>query len=418
MIPESSDAANRALNEVAERSAYGPQFWTTFAANSCTSISVSLLFRYKDFVASIGGGELELGWIVGLGMVGSVLMRLWQGVGIDRYGSRFMWIVSSLGIVLSCLGHTFIAEGNLTGAYVLRICYQISVSGFFGATITYISARSPVIRVAEVVGMLGASGFVGMMIGTQLSDWLLGADDIVDRAAINQVFMLSAAMGVVGLLLGIRASCDQPPQRKRRHPPWWAILRRYHPGVIVLVGSATSFGLSLPTVFLRPYLETVGIGGIALFFTPYLIVALIARVAARQFPERYGIHAMVLVGLASLVLSILFFLLVSSTWHLLLPAFFMGVAHAVLFPAVVAGGSGAFPTRYRGVGTTWVLAMFDVGALVGMPAAGSLLNAAQTHGWPPYPTLFISVAAVLALIGLVYLLLRDPTREEAWHGPA
>ena len=43
------------------------------------------LFRYADFVTCLGGSEYELGWIVGVGMLGSIAMRIFQGVGIDRY---------------------------------------------------------------------------------------------------------------------------------------------------------------------------------------------------------------------------------------------------------------------------------------------------------------------------------------------
>ena len=41
-----------------------------------------------------------------------------------------------------------------------------------------------------------------------------------------------------------------------------------------------------------------------------------------------------------------------SEAYLMLPGFFAGIAHAVLFPSVTAQGSSAFPNRYRGLGTT------------------------------------------------------------------
>ena len=42
------------------------------------------------------------------------------------------------------------------------------VAGVFGASITYISTRAPAHRMAEIIGMLGTSGFVGMVAGTML----------------------------------------------------------------------------------------------------------------------------------------------------------------------------------------------------------------------------------------------------------
>ena len=51
-------------------------------------VAVSLLYRYADFVSSLGGTELQLGLIVGLGMVGSVLVRAFQGAGSTARCSR------------------------------------------------------------------------------------------------------------------------------------------------------------------------------------------------------------------------------------------------------------------------------------------------------------------------------------------
>jgi hypothetical protein len=64
--------------------AYGRVFWFSYAANLCIMVAITLLFRYADFVTLLGGDEFDLGWIVGVGMVGSLAMRCAQGVGIDR----------------------------------------------------------------------------------------------------------------------------------------------------------------------------------------------------------------------------------------------------------------------------------------------------------------------------------------------
>ncbi|HQU42309.1 MAG TPA: hypothetical protein PK867_05830, partial [Pirellulales bacterium] len=60
----------------ADGAAFGAPFWFTYAANTSTMVAVSLLYRYGDFVSFMGGNEVDLGWIVAAGMVGSLLMRL------------------------------------------------------------------------------------------------------------------------------------------------------------------------------------------------------------------------------------------------------------------------------------------------------------------------------------------------------
>jgi hypothetical protein len=69
------------------RASYGRAFWLAYASNLLMTIAVALLFRYADFVMLLGGTEFHLGWIVGVGMVGSLVVRLALGSCIDRYGT-------------------------------------------------------------------------------------------------------------------------------------------------------------------------------------------------------------------------------------------------------------------------------------------------------------------------------------------
>ena len=106
--------------------------------------------------------------------------------------------------------------------------------------------------------------------------------------------------------------------------------------------------------------------------------------------------------LASLVASLLCYLVVRSEWQLALPGVFAGIAHAVLFPSVTAQGSSAFPNRYRGLGTTVMLAMLDVGTLLGAPLVGGLVQSSERLGLPPYPTMCLVLAVGVTMSAIVY----------------
>lgn len=384
-----------------EDAAYGLPFWFSYGANTTLMVAISLLYRYADLVSSLGGNEFHLGWIVGTGMVGSLVMRLAQGLGIDRYGPRIVWLGSAVGFILSCLGHLAIQRIDTPPIYLLRILLQSSVAGVFGASITYVSRRAPLARMAEVVGTLGTSGFIGMMLGPLLGDLLCGGN-VTHRGQVDRLFIAAAGLGTLSALCGFLATRGFVPPTPRRHLPLARILRRSHPGAILLVGAAMGFGLSVPPTFLRPFTEDLGIQRIAPFFWVYAPTAFITRMSIRRLPERVGVRPMIHLGMASLVLSTLAFLGVRQPWQLVAPAVLIGFAHALLFPSVVAGGTVPFPLRYRGVGTTLMLAMFDLGALFGAPLAGGILSLAHQQSWPPYPTMFLSVALILAAVGIYF----------------
>ena len=382
-----------------EGAAFGPPFWFTYAANTSTMVAVSLLYRYGDFVSFLGGDEVDLGWIVAAGMVGSLLMRLAQGSGIDTYGPRRIWLWSSALFVVSCAAHLLVTTAHGPLIYALRVLYQTSVSGFFGASITYISGRAPVARMAEVIGTLGTSGFVGMMIGTQLGDRLLGT---LDRPHIESMFHALVIIGLAGFVFSWLATRGDGVRLRRRRPPMVMVLRRYHPGAVLLAGAAAGFGLGLPTIFLTRYAAELQIPKLAVFFWIYAPTAFVTRMLIRRLPQRWGVRPMVMCGMGSLGLGILSFLLVKSEWQFAFPAVLIGIAHAFVFPAAVAGGSGAFPLRYRGLGTTLMLAMFDMGNLVGMPAVGEMVHWYGRLGLPDYQATFLTSAGAIFLIAATY----------------
>ncbi len=380
---------------------YGRPFWLAYASNAVILVAIALLFRYADFITLLGGTEFHLGWIVGIGLAGSFFTRLLLGSWIDRYGSRPLWIGSLLLFAVSCLAHLMLVSYHGAAIYLLRISYCCAVAGINGASMTFVSGRGPNARIAELVGMLGTAGFLGSVLGTQLGDFLLGGADAIGRPQIVEMFVFSAALALLAVPLawaatrgekrssGIRDRLTTCPTKS---PSLLSVLRRHNPGLILMVGVAMGIGLGLPSTFLRPFAAELGIPRIGLFFMVYAVTAIITRLLTRRWAERFGPRPLILLGLAGLTASLVLFLLVGREWQLILPAVGFGFSHAILFPAVVAEGSAAFPAGNRGMATLLMLATWDLGFLIGAPAAGATLHFARLSGLPPYPTMYLTMA--------------------------
>lgn len=384
---------------------YDADFWWAYAANAALVTANSIMYRYVEFVRlhEPEGPEWYLGWIVGIGMVGSVAMRLFQGSAIDNYGPRRVWLWSAVLFIVSVLGHLFVSEVDAWPVFALRVLLSCALAGVFGSSMVYISRRASPERMAEMIGTLGTSGFIGMMIGTAVGDQLFRTRH-VEAWQVQGMFLLAAAMGLLSLgfaALATRHALN--PVHHRRKPPLIWLLRRYNPGSILPVGVVMGVGLGIPMVFLADFAKYLHIAGIAGFFTAYTLSAFATRLSIRRFPERYGIKVMNLTGLGLLVAGYVSFLVVDQAWELIGSAIVLGMAHAVLFPAVVAGGSGVFPERHRGVGTSLMLLTMDIGTLLGGPLVGGMLRATKLAGWPTYPTTFLALAIGFAIIGAYYL---------------
>ncbi len=380
---------------------YGRPFWLAYASNALLMMAVSLLFRYADFVTLLGGSEFHLGWIVGVGMVGSLVTRVAIGSYIDRHGSRQVWLGSTVLFVATCLAHLAIVSHTGIAIYLLRISYCCGIAGIYGASITFISARGPSERMAELVGMLGTAGFLGTVVGTLLGDLLLGSAT-VGHAQVERMFVVAAGLGVLSFPFAWAATRTEMRPNTAAGASILTVLRRHYPGGVLLIGVAMGFGLGLPNTFLRTYAAELDIPRIGLFFLVYAAAAIVTRVATRRWPERFGSRPMILLGTAGMVLGLLLFLPVRAEWQLAFPALGCGCSHAILFPSVVAAGSITFPDRYRGLAIILVLAAWDVGQVLGALSVGALLEYSESAGLPPYPTMFLTMAGVLALVGAWY----------------
>ncbi len=407
--PAAADPRANPRPEAGNRSVYDRTFWITYVGNTAFTIAMALMYRYADFVLYLGGTEWNVGLIVGVGMVGSLTMRLLQGFGIDHLGARRIWLWSNTAFIVALLAHLLVEDVHGPAILLLRICYATSVAGWFGASITSISRSLPLARTAEVIGTLGTSGFIGMALGPILGDIFCGHEPIT-RANLNAMFVVSALLGTVAFVCAHLATKHDPPPRRRKRPPLIWLITRYHPGSVMLLAVVMGVGLVIPTTFLPTYIEQYGLQHTGLFFTAYSGTAFLARLATRNFPSTVGVRPMIYIGLAALAASFLLYLPVTSQWGLLLPGVLAGISHAVLFPSVTAQGSTSFPPRYRGLGTTLMLASLDTGMLIGNPLVGRMVEVSHAAGWPPYSSTFVALAVGVSAVGVAYALF---TRESS-----
>jgi MFS family permease len=398
-----------------DRVAYGREFWMAHISNTLLLSGTGILVRYADFITVVGGNEFHLGWIVGIGMVGSFFMRIFLGAWIDRYGARPLWIGSLALFAVTCFAHLLIASPTGAAIYALRMSYCCALAGSYGASMTFVGGRASEQRLAELIGILGTAGMLGSVIGAVCGDLLLGMAEIT-RARVDAMFVVAGLFGVAAMPFSwVATRFESRPSRKTRTQPrpkaspadssnqsLLAIVWRYQPGAVFVVGVAMGIGLGLPSTFLRTYADALGIQRISLFFFVYAVSAIVARVITRDWFERFGTRFLILLGTAGMVASLLLLLTVHVEWHLIVPAIAFGCSQAILYPAIVAAGAVSFPAENRGLATVLVLATWDIGVFIGSPAAGVILHYSSVVGLPPYPTMLCTIAGLLVFVDLWY----------------
>ncbi|MCH8829146.1 MAG: MFS transporter [Planctomycetes bacterium] len=396
--------------------AYGSTFWLAYVANLALVTAAALTFRFAELVAYLGGSESIAGTIVSVGVFAAIAARLILGQAIDFYGTRKVWILESMLFVVSCSVFLFCRDLSPL-IYVARIGFAVSIAGMFTCSIVHIQNLVPASRRTEVIGNLGSSGFLGMILGAQAGDAIFAAFPS-GRPQFVALFSGTVVLGMIYLMLVIWLTRTDTHSRPHSTPPAHRLLIRYWPGNVVLVAIMMGASLTVTTVFLTRFSTHLGLkNGVGTFFTAYALCAFVCRLSTRNWSYTIGRHRMILLGLIGHAVGHAMLPFVTKEWHFLIPALICGFGHALLFPAVISLGAGRFPEKFRGSGTALVLGFVDLGTALFAPLFGAVIDYFDHSG---FTQMFYTSTATATIIAVVYALTaaRKPDTEFDSESPS
>lgn len=388
-------------NDVRMSGVYGRTFWLAYLANSVLILGNALTFRFAELVHVLGGTESAAGDIVAFGTAVAVVLRLSISHVLDDYGTRRMWPICALMYIGGCV--MFLTATELSWVlYAARAAFYVGLTGMFACSMTHIQNHVPPERRTEIIGNLGSSGFVGMILGSNLGDWILVA--VPDkRIKFMVLFGGAAVIGMFYLLIVILLTRDQLHIRPSPTPPAFRLLLRFWPGAVVVAAMVMGLGVTATQTFLTRFATNQKIEGIAAFFTGYAISAFVFRLLVQNWSRTIGRHWMLVRGLLGHAAGHVLLAYVTVWWQFIPASILCGFGHALLFPAVVSLGSGAFPKECRGTGTAIILGFTDFGSLVFAPILGRIID---DFG---FRTMYLTSSAAALVVALGYVLVA------AWH---
>jgi len=380
---------------------YDRTFWLAYLANTVLVLANALTFRFAELVKFLGGSESVAGDIVAIGLVVSVIVRLSVSHVIDDYGIRTMWAWCTLLFIAGCT--LFLICDQLSWLiYAARIAFVVGIHGMFACSVTHIQNHVPPHRRTEVIGNLGSSGFIGIIVGSNLGDRIYQAVP-PGRPQFVALFGGATAVGLVYLVIVLLLTHGQVHERLTPSRPAFRLMFHHWPGMVVAVAMVMGLGVTVTQVFLTRFATSRHIAGIGVFFTGYAISAFAFRILAANWSRTIGRHWMLVRGLLGHTVGLFLLSFATHGWQFVLPSVICGFGHALLFPAVVSLGAGAFPKDARGAGTAIILAFTDFGSLLFSPLLGRIIVARgfESMFWTA-SGIAGSVAAVYTMIALRY----------------
>ena len=388
-----------------------PLFVSAWIANFLLVTANAAIFIFADWIAWLASShrsenamiyQEELpGRIIQMGLTAAILSRFFLGQTIDRFGVRRVWI--ALG-VSAFAGSTVFASVTTVSPmlYVGRVLYAVGLSGMFTCSAFYIQASVAEHRRTEFLGLLGSSGFVGMILGTQIVEglkWLNDGNEIYFRYAFQVVMACNAAYVVLTWKL---TKGFPKPQRKIR-PSLLTMMKDYWPGPVVLVAMVTGLVFTVPGLYLIRFNRHAGLGGIAGYWTAYALSAFALRIVTAQLSQKVGRYWLITAGLIAQGTGLLAIIPATQTWHLVLSAIICGLGHALLFPSIISLGSGRFPSHLRGSGTNLTMGFTDLGTAISAPLLGRIIDL-EMFDRAGYSQMFLTAGLTTLAAGFAWQL--------------
>ena len=362
--------------------AFAGIFAVTFCGLLAVGATLPVLPRYVH--GPLGGGDVEVGIVIGAYAITGLLLRPFAGRAADRRGRRPTVLVGSL--LMGVSGFLLLLPLGVPGLIAARLVLGAGEGTVFTAGSAWIVDLAPPQRRGRVIGLYGLAVWSGLSIGPLLGEL------IRHGGGYSAVWIFSGALPLLGALIATRVPDPfRPVVHGERHP----LLSRpaIRPGTALALGS---IGYAAVASFVVLHLDERGVGHGAAVFGAFATMVVLTRLIAGDLPDRVGPGRVAIgaalveaAGLATLALA-------HSLPVALLGALAIGAAFSLLYPSLSLIVVNRVPESGRGAALGTFTAFFDAGVGLGAPLAG--LAAALTD----YEGAFLLAAAIaLACAALI-----------------
>lgn len=370
---------------------YPLQFWLAALAGSLSFLSLTLiLVPLPLYVQEIGGDPAQIGLVVGIAALSSLLSRPYVGRMVDLRGKKPVLLVGIIIFIITPLLY------GLANSIPLLLLVRF-IQGFAISTVT--TAMTPLLADMVSPGRRGAAlglaaGFipVAVIIGPPIGS------GIQATLGFFPLFIAASLGSVLALLLVLPVaepprSEDDPPETKRES--FSEVLRWRGVWVPSLLSFVRALAWGAIVSFLPLFALASGIDNPGLFFTGYGVAFMLGTPVVGRLSDRWG-RVAVIVPLMGVLAAGLFFLSnFADLAGFLLAAALVGVGMGGTSGTMDALVVDSVPPRARGSSIGVVYGSFDLGVLLGSALGGFSVQAlgyGGTYAFLAFTTLLVTAA--------------------------
>ena len=379
---------------------YVPSFVLMAVANFFTVSSFGCFFLFPLFITSHGGSKADIGIVMGVTVLSSVLCRPWISEMIDRVGRKRCYGIGCITMSLLPLSYLMF-RGELSGFYLplllVRFLHGVGLAICFTSGFTYIADIVPKERLNEGIGMYGVTALVGMAVGPVIAEIIIG------EFGFQSFFIAASSLAFVGFFLHLPLRESYDGRISGSETSFFSVLKRKKMLLIVALAFLFGFGLAASSNFVSPFAKEQHITFISLYFIAYSSAAVMTRFFGGRLADRVGEERIIPYALITTGVGFLVLIALGGDIILVVAGFMSGCGHGFLFPCLNALALRDEPRGIRGKINGIFTGGIDAGAFSGSIILG------YVGQWAGFQTLFL-IAGFALFAGFVIYRLK-PARK-------
>ena len=355
-----------------------------FAQFAFSSVFFILIPTIPIYLSRLGSKEAEIGVLVGVFSVSSLVLRPFVGRALLKIPERSFMIAGALLYAFSSIA--YLIAKPFWPLLIVRIFQGIGLALFATASFTLVTRISPEARRGQSIGYF----YLAINIAFALAPSFGVA--IVNLFDFPILFLVCTGLSLCSLFITLkleRTKIDSLEVQSIRNQPF--VSREALPSSIMSFMGTMIWGAV--TAFFPLYALSHGVDNPGLFFAALAITLILARGLGGKILDIYAREKVILPCLLAQIIAMSILIFSTTLPMFILVAVIWGMGTAFFYPALVAYVIDlAGPSRGPAIGT--YMALSDFGAGMGSVIMGIILQLTN------YPIMFLC----LAFTGVINLL--------------
>jgi MFS family permease len=313
-------------------------------------------------VSDLNASKMQVGIVVGVYTIASVLVRPFSGFALDRFGRRTIFLLALILYTLLFAGYLFAL--TITLIIVLRFAQGLTwgITTVSGSTIA--TDNIPASKRGEGIGYFALSTTLGMSVGPIIGLF------ICHQWGYTTMFVSGCLISVISLV------CAYAVHMRKRFVVGKHIRMELRslfdknsirPSVNVFITMIAYGGL---LSFIALYGREIGIQNSSMYFLIFSVGIAAARLTAGKVFDRNGPRKIITICIGLLIIGFPLLAMAKNSALFYLSAIIIGFGNGVIFPTFQSMINNLADSLHRGAANSTLYTAVDLGMGLGMVMGG------------------------------------------------